>query len=238
MIRYHSTCSILCQFVMCLLIFLPSCMERRDKTVDLSSFYLPIEALEGEGMIYSYRSMVDTTLDPEVWQHIRTSEGHITSINYDPSQQVVLRQYERVVGNGVLIDSLHLFFYDSMGRTISLPVRILSPHRFPFQPRDSSQVWLSHFEWWQPLDSLHVVLQRRRRFVGDTVWNCQGKTVPAVRFTTTDSFETEKDGWTTTSWTGEEVYAQKIGLIYYRRNISKDLQLEFELESRKSAKGK
>jgi len=236
MIRYHSTCCIICQFVMCLLIFLPSCIERRDKPLDLSSYYLPIEALDGAGIRYSYRSIVDTTLDPEVWQHIKTSEGHITSINYDPSQQVVLKQYERVVENGVLIDSLILFFYDTLGRTISLPVRILSPHRFPFQPRDSSQVWLSHFEWWQPLDSLHVVLQRRRRFVGDTIWNWEGKPVPAVRFKTDDSFETEKVGWTTSAWSGEEVYAKNIGLIYYRRNISKDLQLEFELESREKTK--
>jgi hypothetical protein len=238
MIRYHSTCSILCQFVMCLLIFLPSCKDHVDKTADLSSYYLPMEALEGEGLLYSYRSIVDTTLVPEVWQHIKTSEGHITSINYDPSQQVVLKQYERVVGNGVLIDSLNLFFYDSMGRTLSLPVRVLSPHRFPFQPRDSTQVWLSHFEWWQPHDSLHVVLQRRRRFMGETTWNWEGKPVPAVRFRTEDSFETEKDGWTTSSWTGEEVYAKNIGLIYYRRNISKELELEFELESRRSIKTK
>lgn len=233
MIRYRSTCGILCQFVMCLLIFPYSCMRPDDRIEDLSDYYLPYEALDGKGTEYLYRNLVDTTLGHEVWRHIKTSEGHITSINYDLRQQVAQKQYERVVKNGVLIDSLHLFFYDSLGRTISYPVRVLSPHRFPFQVRDTTQVWLTHFEWWQPGDSLHVVLERRRGFSENTIWKFDGKTIPAVRFRTVDKFETERDGWSTSVWTGEEVYAKGIGLVYYKRNISKDLYLEFELATRR-----
>ena len=72
--------------------------------------------------------------------------------------------------------------------------------------------------------------------MGNTTWNWQGKTVPAIRFSTNDSFETEKDGWTTSVWTGEEIYAKNIGLEYYRRNIAEDLRLEFELASRERIK--
>jgi hypothetical protein len=60
-----------------------------------------------------------------------------------------------------------------------------------------------------------------------------GKSIPAVRFTTEDTFETEKDGWTSSAWTGEEIYAKGIGLVYYRRKFSPQLSIEFELESRK-----
>jgi len=40
----------------------------------------------------------------------------------------------------------------------------------------------------------------------------------------------------TPEWTGEEVYARDIGLIYYQRDISASMRLEFELASRKPIK--
>ena len=57
-----------------------------------------------------------------------------------------------------------------------------------------------------------------------------GKSIPAIRFSTDDTFETERDGWTSTTWSGEEIYARGIGLVYYRRKISDQLSLEFSLE--------
>ena len=236
MIRYHSTWCAICQIVMASLIFIFSCREGERGIHDLSAYYLPVASLHDKGLVYSYRNLENPSLGPEVWQHSKTSEGHITSINYDQSQQVVQKQFERVVSNGVLIDSLILYTRDSLGRTISLPVRVLSPHRFPFDVADTSQVWLSKFEWWQPGDMLHIVLQRRRRFEKDTVWSWQGKEVPAVKFSTNDILETEKVGWTTSEWPGTEIYARGVGLIYYERNISGELKLEFELESIQPAK--
>ncbi|HUR31316.1 MAG TPA: hypothetical protein VMZ69_07775, partial [Saprospiraceae bacterium] len=168
MIRYRSTWVILCQFVMCLGIFLASCAKQADNPDDLSVFYFPIESLDSAGMIYSYRSLVDTNLAKERWLHLSTSEGHLTSINYDERQHVLLKQYERKVANGVLLDSLHFYMYDTLERTIAFPVRVISPHRFPFNARDSTQVWLTHLEWWEPGDKMHVVLQRRRRFLNQT----------------------------------------------------------------------
>lgn len=236
MIRYRTTCGIICQFVMCLLIFLSSCSDRVDTTEDLSIYYVPIDSIGERGIRYIYRSLADTTLDQEVWEYAKTSENHITSINYDHNQQVVQKQYERIVESGVLIDSLILYFNDEGGRIISYPVRILSPHRFPFAARDSSQVWLTQLEWWQPGDSLHVVLERRRRFDGDTTWSWQGQSIPAIKFKTVDKFETEQDGWTSSQWTGTEIYAKNIGMIYYKRDISKHLRLEFELDQKISVK--
>ena len=196
MIRYHTTWARLCQFVMCLCIFFAGCREKDDHHEDHSLYYLPVDSLSPQGMRYTYRNLADSSLGYEVWEHIKTSDGHVLSINYDQNGQVVQKQYERVVHNGVLIDSLHLFYQDSLG-LIQLPVKIISPHRFPFEAVDSSQVWLTHLEWWQPGDSLHVVLERRRRFLGDTTWQFDGKLLQAIRFGTHDKFETEEVGWTT-----------------------------------------
>lgn len=232
MIRYHSTWVILCQFVMCITIIISSCSGKIENVESLADYYLPLDSLGSGGMQYSYRSLSDTALDREVWQHIKTAEGLIMSINYDHTQQVVQKQYERVVPNGVLIDSLILFERDSLGGTTSYAVRVVSPHKFPFEVTDSTQVFLTHLEWWQPGDSLHIVLQRRRSFIGDTSWQWKGETVPGIRFKTKDQLETEEVGWTTSAWTGEEIYAKNIGLVYYRREISKQLIIEFELESK------
>lgn len=230
MIRYRTTSGLICQFVMCYFIILFSCKQAVESVDDLSLYYLPVDSLTEEGWIYSYKSLVDTTLESEVWQHIKTSPSHITSINFDHNQQVVQKQYERIVGNGVLIDSLVLFFRDSNGAVISNSVKVISPHRYPFDVADSSRIFLTQLEWWQPEDSLHVVLERRRQFIGDTTWIFQGRKIPAIRFLTRDKFETEDVGWTSSEWSGEEIYGHNTGLVYYRRNISQALRIEFELE--------
>jgi hypothetical protein len=223
----------MCHIVMYLGVFMISCGKPAQQVNDLSAYYFPIDAFPAQGMLYTYHNLVDTSAEREVWRHIKKADGLLESINYNSDQEVVQKQYDRIVTNGVITDSLLLFFEDSMGLTQYRQVNMISPHRFPFDPGDSSKVWLTHLEWWQPEDSLHVVLQRRRRFAGPTIWNDHGKSVPAVKFRTEDRFETERDGWTTTEWTGEEIYALHIGLVYYRRDISDQLKLEFELESRK-----
>lgn len=235
MIRYRTTLSVLCQIVMCLLIFMTNCKNPVEYPQDLSEYYLPVTSFPHQGMIYTYRNIVDTSSDREVWQHTLSSKNHITSINYDSRQQVVQKQYEQIVFNGVVIDSLILFFSDSVA-THRIPVKVLSASRFPFNAKDSSKVWLTKLEWWQPGDSLHVVLERRRRFMGTASWLSEGKTIPAIRFRTEDKFETEDVGWTSSAWTGEEIYAKGIGLVHYKRNISNKLQLDFELESIKPGK--
>ncbi len=230
MIRYHTTSGILCQIVMCLGIINTSCRQLDSLPTDYSAYYLPVDAFPEEGMTYTYRNLADSTAGPEIWRHVNLGKGLIESVNYGPDSQIVQRQYDRIVPNGVMTDSLLLFYQDTDGVRKPIRVKILSPHRLPFQPGDSTKVWLTHLEWNQPLDSLHIVLQRRRRFAGDTSWEMNGKSIPAIRFRTEDTFETERDGWTSSTWSGEEIYALGIGLVYYRRKISDQLSLEFSLD--------
>jgi hypothetical protein len=220
---------------MCFFIFYPSCKEKAVATKGLSGYYIPADQLPRGGLVYTYRNLADTALDNEVWKHVKTPEGQIMSINYDNRQQVVQKQYEHIHPTGILIDSLFLVYHDGSGDSALIPVTVHSNSKFPFQPTDSSQVWLTKLEWHQPDDSLHVVLERRRRFLGDTSWTFEGKEIPAIKFSTEDKFETEEIGWTTSEWKGLEVYALNYGLVYYRRNISKDLRLEFELYKREAA---
>lgn len=232
MIRYHTTWVILCQIVMCLCLINMACSSPKKAPTDYSAYYFPVESFPPDGKVYRYKNLQDSTAGPEVWRHLNRGKGLIESINYGSGEEIVQRQYDRIVDNGVLTDSLFLYSRDSSGMEQVIEVKILSPHRFPFQPGDSTKIWLTHLDWYQPEDSLHIVLQRRRRFGGDTTWSSGGKAIPAVRFRTEDTFETERDGWTSTVWSGEEVYAKGIGLVYYKRNISGNMILEFELEKK------
>ncbi len=230
MIRYRTTWVVLCQFVMCFCLFFSSCSEKGIEESGFSSYYLPYQSFPSAGMTYIYRSRLDDT-NVELWKHIPTSDHTVTSINYDNNQQVVQKQYEKITDKGVLIDSLTLFFPE-IGRVVEIPVQVVSPNKLPFDMADSSRAWVTHLDWRQPGDSLHVVLERRRQFAGDTTWTFDGKKLPAIIFKLTDKFETEQVGWTSSEWEGKEIYAKGIGLVYYLRQISPRMRLEFELERR------
>lgn len=242
MITYHTIRPLLCQIVILLSLVIFSCRKQDTAQTDGSAYlpsmsgkyrdyYLPLASLPAEGKVYTYKSLLYPDAVREVWRHTRQGDNGILSVNYDPSGEPVLWQYDRIVENGILADSLIILYRDSMDNAITTKVTIHSPNRFPFAASDTSQFWLTHFEWWQPTDSLHIVLKRQRYFVADTTWNWMGTSMPALRFRTEDSFETERDGWTTSAWTGEEIYVKDLGMVYYRRNISEEISLEFELES-------
>lgn len=220
----------MCQIVMCWGLIMTGCGSPGESSPDLSDYYLPTDSLPEEGMTYIYRSLKDTLGDTEVWRHRYLGDGCIESINYGYDDKIAQIQYDRVTGNGVLTDSLILFFTDSIGQTQREKVRLHAANRFPFFPQDTKRAWLTHLEWWQPGDSLHIILQRRRYLAGDTIWRYNGQHAHVVRFRTEDTFETEETGWTHSVWTGEEWYSKGIGLVYYKRRISDHIVLEYGLE--------
>lgn len=230
MIRYRTTWVVVGQIVILLGMAFWACSPLKQEENDLSAYYFQLDEFPTAGLTYVFASQLDTSAPPEIWHFNKIAPGRMESINYGPNNNIVQHQYDRFVPNGVLTDSLNLFSTDSTGQSIRIPVKVLSPNRFPYDAVDSSKVWLTHLEWYQPGDSLHIVLQRRRRYMGPTEWMDHGKSLPAIRFRTEDTFETESVGWTTSTWTGEEIYAWHKGLVYYKRNISGDMTLEYALK--------
>jgi hypothetical protein len=223
----------MCQIVMGSMAGFLACTSDPPGSTGLGSYYFPVNSFPAEGITYIYRNKRDPTAQQETWRYQPLPGGRMLSINYDVNGEELLLQYDRIVHNGVLADSLILLHEDSLQHKQRIAVKVISPNRFPFAPVDSTQEWLTHLDWHQPGDSLHVVLERRRRYMGPVDWRMDGKKVKAVRFKTQDKFETERDGWTTSMWWGEEVYAKDIGLVYYKRVISDQMVLEFELAERK-----
>jgi hypothetical protein len=230
MIRYHTTWTVAGQIVMLLSLSFLACTPGTEGVNDLSAYYFQVDEFPPSGLTYVFANQQDSMAEPEIWHFNKIASGRMESLNYGPNNNIVQQQYDRFVPNGVLTDSLNLFSTDSIGNKIRIPVKVLSPNRFPFDAVDSSKVWLTHLEWYQPGDSLHIVLQRRRRYMGPTEWMDHGKPIPAILFRTEDTFETESVGWTSSAWSGEEIYALHKGLVYYKRNISGDITLEFALK--------
>jgi hypothetical protein len=229
MIRYRTTWAHNRQIVMLLGLFFFSCTAGKKEVSDLSDYFFQADEFPPDGLTYTYANQRDSLAPPEIWHYQKIAPGRMESINYAPDGRMIQQQYDRFVPNGVLTDSLILYSVDSSGETLRIPVKVISPNRFPFDAVDSTKVWLTHLDWFQPGDSLHIVLQRRRRFMGYTAWMDHGRAVPAIRFRTEDTFETESEGWTSSAWTGEEIYARHLGLVYYKRNISAEMTLEFNL---------
>ena len=230
MIRYHTRWGLLCQIVIAFSLVFQACKQDKNNIHDLSAYYFNNGQLPDSGLTYIYQNVRDSLGSPERWHFQLSGPNLVLSTNFDESGQAIQRQYDRIVENGVLTDSLVLFSTDSAGNKQRVPVKVISPNRFPFDAIDTSRVWLTHLEWYQPGDSLHIVLQRRRKFDDFIEYKLDGKVIPAIRFTTEDTFETERDGWTSSTWKGEEVYAKGKGMVYYKREISKEMVLEYALE--------
>lgn len=233
MIRYRTNRGLACQFVMSLLILVMGCTGDQPHNTGLAIYYFPLDQFPIGGVTYRYRNMRDTLADPEIWHYQKVAPRRMLSVNKDAEGHDLLYQYDRFTPTGVVTDSLILFFQDALEHKHRIPVKVIAPNRFPFDAVDSTKVWLTHLDWRQPKDSLHVVLERRRRYLGPVTWTYEGRSIPAVRFRTEDKLETEEVGWTNSAWTGEEIYAKGIGLVYYRRNIAEGMVLEFALETRK-----
>lgn len=224
--RYRTTWGSACQIVMLIGVSLLACRSS-DAGQDLVAYYYPIDDLPSEGLVYRYSSLVDSLPGEETWRLTRSAEGNLVSENIDPDGRILLRQVDRRVASGILTDSLTLFPPQPAGT--SVPVTIHAGNRFSFDRSDSTATFLTHLEWWQPGDSLHIVLQRRRQLAGDTTWTWQGKSRPAVIWRTDDQLETERDGWTNSGWLGKEVYARGIGLVYYERQVNTGFNLKYAL---------
>jgi hypothetical protein len=206
--------------------------ETMTTSTGLAAFYYPIDSFPPEGMLYTYRNKVDSTAFPERWRYRRWSPGHMVSTNLDNDGREILNQYDRFVANGVLTDSFHFVLHDSMDQKHLIRAKVITPNRFPFDVADSTQTWVTKLDWKQPVDSLRIVLERRRKYMGPTEWQFEGKSIPAVKFITADRLETERDGWTTSHWPGEEIYAKGYGLVYWRRAVAEGMTIEFELVKR------
>lgn len=232
---------------------------RSDGARDIRSYYFPLEDLE-EGMVYEYRAVNNDSLTPKYWYYrsFIGDEGiFLTSTYYEYDLAPLQFAREEMVRNGMIQDTLYLLEYqfseaeidsvlfgeerasilitypDSSTQVARVDVDILSGTLFPFEVRPGGGVFLYKVQWRpasQP-DAM-ITLGKTRQYAGDTTFTFQGKTYDCVRFAVNELFQHDREGMLEQEYGGIEWYAKNIGLVYYRKDISDDLVLEYALHDR------
>ena len=204
---------------------------------NISDYYYPLNELK-EGLTYEYRVAEQASLAPDLW--------HYQSSKTDTSQYLLKAYYqgnyvnqvvrEEVISNGVLLDQLRLFEKDSLGVNHQVNAEIISPNILPFEIEDEKMVFLYKVRFQMPSQPYgYTTLIINRRFLGDTTYQYEGRTYPAIRFDMRGQalVQDSINGDIEPRFWGEEIYAKGLGLVAYRRAFSPDERgLEYQLVSR------
>lgn len=204
------------------------------KSEDLSGFYFPIRSLQS-GLVYHYKPVDQPQLSDEYWYY-QTEKQHedllLKGTLYSSDGSVQQRISERVVSLGVIQDSLVLYnSTDSSFQAVSAQPGPSSV--FPFY-KDANDTLIYKLRWLDPADSLEYILVRKKLYSGDTTWSWKGQNLDAVVFKLDESLETFREdlGMTNSGWSGKEVYAKGLGLVYFEKNISPEFTRSYRLYDR------
>lgn len=209
-----------------------SCSSDQTTSHSTEDYYLNHLIFAGKGVVYRYASINDPSLPDEFW-HYRLSGSYqgnfLRATMYTPSGEVVQRSVQTLSRGGAELLSLDLIFRDENGSK-EIATTITEKITFVFGPIDSVTQSVYHIEYWDTSeDSVRVLLTKQRLMEGPVDFVFQGNPMPAIRVRTTEKLETETEGFTETKWSGVEVFAQGLGLVYYKKIISKQFVLEYSL---------
>ena len=221
-----------------ILILLMACSPAKDDTAQfLNKYYYNIDRFAGPGEVYVYQSAGSTALPEEIW-HYRYDPGYkgnyLISTMYTPAGDVVQKTTERLDRDHAQLLSLDLYYLvdDSLH---SIEAKVNSPRTFSFAAIDSLPMVNYEMEYYDlssETDSVRVILNKTRRVVGKELFYFEGVEIPAVRVVTREVLETETEGFTESEWTGIEIFAQDIGMVYYKKDINEQFTLEYTLAER------
>lgn len=241
-----------------ILLFLSFWRCQSDGNRDIRNYYFPIQDLEN-GLVYEYQAMNMDSLTPKYWYYrsFFNDDGiFMTGTYYEQDFTPLQFVREELVSNGVIQDTLYLFEYnfskpaidslpenqrnsffvyhpDSSSQVARVNVEILSQTLFPFQVREEGGVFLYKVKW-RPASQpdTEITLGKTRRYLGDTTFTFQNKTYDCVRFELTELFQQNQEGVLEQEYGGVEWYAKNLGLVYFRKDITKDFVIEYQLKDR------
>lgn len=216
--------------------FLLGC-SGENKRRDIRNFYFPLRGLT-EGLVYEYAAVNNDSLAPEYWYYrsLLPGDSVFLSATYYESDLLPRQQLtQKMTSNGIVLQDMYLYEADSTREDVQLqiPVEVISDDVFPFYVRDSGGIFVYHIKWHPPQETGATMrIIKNRRYAGDTIIRHKGLTYNAVKFDLRELFEYDKEGVLQQEYTGEEIYARGLGLVYYRKNISDEFQLEYRLTDR------
>ncbi|MBK7429067.1 MAG: hypothetical protein IPI60_19625 [Saprospiraceae bacterium] len=219
-------------FLLFAIALLSSCGESSGKR-DITKYYFPYKSLE-DGKVYIYSSALPDQPEDYWFYKSLQQDGkwYLTAQNYDPNMEVRQFQSEVVVENGTVTENYVLFRPTPEGRPEKIKTEVLQGNQFPFRVTDSLGVFLFSLKWTEDTEPVsNTTLTRNRRFLGDTSFIFQGKTIPAIRMSVRDLLEFDQEGTLEVETEAEEWYAENLGLVYLRKKINNNISMEYTLDT-------
>lgn len=212
------------------LCLLSSCAN--ESKLDLRAYYYPFDDLL-QGKVYKYVPVGQDSMHPIYWYYVteeRDSGRYLTGKYFDEFFQLRQLTEEKWISKGILMKSCSILEPDSNMQFHNADLQIEFNAGFPFEVKDSNQVFIYKSSFVNPLDSLMLTtLIRNRRYNGSVQYEWKGKQLKSVEFLLNESIETRKDGVQELTLRGSEIYAQGLGLVEYRKRLNQQTEIHFRL---------
>lgn len=188
---------------------------------NIKEYYYPIDTMGSEGLVYEFQSL--DSLPPYYWYYSmqeRPDGKYLVATNYNTFYEIEQISIEKIVSNGTKLHQYTLYQKDSSGKATAVETSIKSNGYFPFEVKDTSGVFMYELKWTDPIDTNHhTTLVRNKHFEKDSVYAYNGKSVPCVIFRSKDLIDDDRNGHLEIRYSGREIYAQGLGLVYTEKNI-------------------
>ncbi len=213
------------------LMFIAGC-EKENRNI--KDFYFPLASLE-EGLIYEYHSINNQYDPPFFWLYQTKVEGDdlfLTGTYFGPDFSKYQSIREEVVSNGMLLDEFRWYEKDTTTNTeYEVPVEVHSGNVFSFELTNPPSVLVSSIHWTLPTDTLtKMTFIRNRQFEKDTTYTFANQSYDCLKFYVRELIDNERQGHLEQEYEAAEIYAKGIGLVYFRKDIAKEWQMEYELK--------
>lgn len=210
-----------------------SCKKNNDTSI--KDYYYPYEKIAKNGsLIYEYHSLNDS-FGANHWKFSAHTEENgafiMDGIYYEDDGQVQQHTQETIISKGVFADSIQLFSYDTLGNQYTFHGNISASKLFGFEIKPGDEVFFQVSFEGLPPDNATSTLSRYRHFVGDTSITVFGKTYECLRFETRELYDqgTDEEGYVQPMVASKEYFAKGVGLVYYEKQISDRLKLQYGL---------
>jgi hypothetical protein len=205
-----------------------------DGQKSLKSFYFPIKKLKN-GLIYAFQPVGADSAAVEYWyvrSEKRDGNWWLMSQYYQPDFSIGQNVAEQIFDDGAVAKQVLLYENDSIsGKARQIPTKISEGNMFPFLAKDSTEIYRFSLDWQpDPTNKTTIFLKRTRRFVGSGApFIFKNKKIETVRFLLREIIGNAGDGNAEIEGTGEEIYAENLGLVAYKKEYRGGLKLDFRL---------
>jgi hypothetical protein len=223
------------------LLSLTSCGDK-----SLRDYYYPIEDLQISPEVYVYTSLGrDSGSLNYLYLQVASdtaNKKYLVEQSYGSTFEPEEFSREEILEAGTIRRESTIYWPDSTGKSLQIPVYIKQGAVFPFAVKDSNSRFLFEINWApEPQDPYHIVhLTRNRSYVSDTTWTFNGRQVDAIKLRVREELEDKYaaqspsiyKGSLTLRYDGYEIYARDIGLVYYRKDFDNGPPVVYQLTLR------